>query len=310
MIYLNSTKENISKQLKDIKNDFNAELTMQKDKLNILLEVLKQLNSIIQTPNYNDDSNMALDLLKKIKSNIENLKTNVSNIERLIELLEQLHSNYITDPENKEIHANIDYMDQIVSGFKIDLRKSDKEFDSIILKYVKESTFNIDLNTTNTKTNSENNSTTTIGNSMFNDSMYDSEIGDNNVLIISEKRRKVFLPYKVEDLNKWLRKNRSFHTIEDVINAKYIIPLEKYRNPAISRFREAYILMKKREKASITDSLDLALGLTFNSSLNPAIITACRNLEELDAYLDCLELNQLSKFEYFKIKYEILPTKR
>ncbi|MBO6243720.1 MAG: hypothetical protein J6O41_04040, partial [Clostridia bacterium] len=68
--------------------------------------------------------------------------------------------------------------------------------------------------------------------------------------------------------------------------------------------------MRKKEKASITDSLDFALELAFNSKLNPAVILACKNLEELDAYLDCLELDELNKFDYFEIQYEFSPTKR
>ena len=41
--------------------------------------------------------------------------------------------------------------------------------------------------------------------------------------------------------------------------------------------------------------------------LHPAIITACRNLDELDVYLDCLEKNELDDFKIFKIKYELHP---
>ena len=68
--------------------------------------------------------------------------------------------------------------------------------------------------------------------------------------------------------------------------------------------------MRKKEKASLMDSLDFALDLAFNFKLNPAIILACKDMEQLDTYLDCLELNELSKFDYFKIEYEISPTKR
>ena len=68
--------------------------------------------------------------------------------------------------------------------------------------------------------------------------------------------------------------------------------------------------MKNKEDSTILESLDLAFEVTFNNSLNPAIITACKSLEELDLYLDCLEANSLDKFEPFKIKYEVLPFKQ
>ena len=42
-----------------------------------------------------------------------------------------------------------------------------------------------------------------------------------------------------------------------------------------------------------------------NYNLHPAIITACKNLNELDIYIACLEDNTLDEFEFFDIKYEI-----
>jgi len=67
--------------------------------------------------------------------------------------------------------------------------------------------------------------------------------------------------------------------------------------------------MRKKEKASVFDSISLATEVVFNSSLNPAVITACNNLDQLDVYLDCLSSNELDKFNYFKVKYEIVPKK-
>ena len=39
----------------------------------------------------------------------------------------------------------------------------------------------------------------------------------------------------------------------------------------------------------------------------PAIITACKSLNELDIYLDCLQENELSDFDCFEIKFELAP---
>lgn len=44
-----------------------------------------------------------------------------------------------------------------------------------------------------------------------------------------------------------------------------------------------------------------------NYSLNPAVIAACRNEDELDIYLDCLEENELEQFDIFDIKYVSAP---
>lgn len=135
---------------------------------------------------------------------------------------------------------------------------------------------------------------------------------DNSIgtLIISEKDNKVILPYNEDDIKKILDTTSEYTSLEQIIDEKFTIPLDKYKNPALSRFRETYNLMKKRQKASMADSLDLALELAFNSSLNPAVITACKNLEQLDSYLTCVELNEVDKFEYFRIKYEVSPLKK
>ena len=130
---------------------------------------------------------------------------------------------------------------------------------------------------------------------------------DSDTLLISETQSKVVLPYKINDIEKILEKNKKYSTIQDVIDGEYTFPIDKYKNSSKSRFKEAYNLMRKKEKASVFDSLSLATEVIFNSSLNPAVITACNTLDQLDIYLDCLSSNELDKFNYFKVKYEIMP---
>lgn len=135
------------------------------------------------------------------------------------------------------------------------------------------------------------------------------QICDNNTLLISELQNKIVLPYTVNDLQKILDTNKKYNNFEEIIEDIYTIPIDSFRNSSKSRFKEGYNLMRKRQKASFVDSLSLALELCFNNSLNPAIITACKNLDELDTYLDCLSENEVDKFNLFNIKYEILPHK-
>ena len=134
-------------------------------------------------------------------------------------------------------------------------------------------------------------------------------VKDNNVLMISQIQNKVFLPYKISEVKrKYIENKEQFSSIQDVISTEYVIPLNKYKNPAISRFKEAYNLMREKEDATFSEALDLALEVAFKSNLNPAVITACRDLSELDIYLDCLEENKLDKFNSFKVEYDGLPT--
>ncbi|MCI8965432.1 MAG: hypothetical protein HFJ43_03680 [Clostridia bacterium] len=131
---------------------------------------------------------------------------------------------------------------------------------------------------------------------------------DNNTLIISEKEQLVYLPFKVEDLkNEYLKKSKKYSGLVDLINHEYIVPINRYKNTVTSRFREAYFLMTSKEKSSTLSGLELGLEVAFNYSLYPAIISACKSLEELDSYLYALENKDLSKFTAFKINFELLP---
>lgn len=137
----------------------------------------------------------------------------------------------------------------------------------------------------------------------------ENNLEDNNTLVISEEDGKVYLPYTKEDVKNEVLQNRGTK-ISDVIEEKYILPIEKYKNSMRARFREGYNLMYRKEGKSKKSAIMLGIELMFETNLHPAIISACKNLEELDIYLDCLEDNELEKFSCFKIIYKSLPTIR
>lgn len=131
-------------------------------------------------------------------------------------------------------------------------------------------------------------------------------IKTNNTLLISEEEEKVFLPYTADDLKKELMENDDF-TVAELIEKKHTVSLNNYKNPMRARFKEAFNLMRYKEKKSFGESVMLGMELMFESNLHPAIISACRNLQELDIYLDCLDDNELEKFSCFKIVYKAMP---
>ena len=133
---------------------------------------------------------------------------------------------------------------------------------------------------------------------------------DNDTLIISDSNKKVVLPYTISDLEKKLKNNKKYKTLEDVIVHEYTIPIETFKNPTKSRFREAFQLIKKKEHGSLKEAIELGFELMFQSDLNPAVIAACKDLDELDIYLDCLDDNELEKFSCFKIQYDVPPSKK
>ena len=138
----------------------------------------------------------------------------------------------------------------------------------------------------------------------------ENEVKDNNTLIISDSNQNVVLPYKVIELEEKLKNNKKYKTLQDVIKNEYTLPLETFKNPTKSRFREAFQLIKKKEHGSLKEAIELGFELMFQSDLNPAVIAACKDLDELDIYLDCLDDNELDKFSCFKIEYNIPPTKK
>lgn len=126
-----------------------------------------------------------------------------------------------------------------------------------------------------------------------------------NTLVISDTKKKVILPYNINKVEDILKNNNKYSSVEDVIDKIYTKPLNYYKFSPISRFKEAYKLITEREKGSKFKALSLAFELFSNYSLHPAIITACKSLDELDIYLACLEENDLDDFKFFNIKYEV-----
>lgn len=137
----------------------------------------------------------------------------------------------------------------------------------------------------------------------------ENNLEDNKTLIISEEDGKVYLPYTKEDIKNEILQNKGAK-ISEVIEEKYILPLDKYKSSMRARFKEGYNLMYKKEGKSKKSAILLGIELMFETNLHPAIISACKNLEELDIYLDCLEDNELEKFSCFKIIYKSLPMLR
>ena len=129
-----------------------------------------------------------------------------------------------------------------------------------------------------------------------------------NTLIVSEISGNVTLPYTLEKLNKTLTYEADkYSSLDDIILKKYTLPIKTFKNPFMARFKEAFKLMRKKEKGTIGEAISLGAELMFNYNLHPAIISACKDLDELDIYLDYLENGETQKFNCFKIVFELPP---
>ena len=129
---------------------------------------------------------------------------------------------------------------------------------------------------------------------------------NENTLIISELSGKVILPYTKNDLEN-IKAKDSQKNYDEIIQENYTLSIDLFKIPFVARFREAFKLARFKEHKSIKFAFDLGTELLFNYNLHPAIISACRNLDELDIYLDYLENNETENFKCFSIIFEIPP---
>ena len=133
------------------------------------------------------------------------------------------------------------------------------------------------------------------------------KIENNDTLLISEILDKVILPYTAEEIKKILEDDNNYETAQQVIDNKFTRPLSDYKFQAWSRYNETIKLAKETEECSSVNSISLAFEMMTKRYLHPSIITACRNLNELYVYLDCLEKDEIDDFKIFNIKYELHP---
>lgn len=135
------------------------------------------------------------------------------------------------------------------------------------------------------------------------------DLEENNTLLISEKAKKVFLPYTKSEISLYLEQYpNEYKSSKDVIKKEFVLSLDYYmKHPVLARFREAYSLIRDRESKSVIDAFKYAIDIMFHYELNPVIIAACKTQEQLENYMSCLEKNKLDDFTDFEIKFEVTP---
>lgn len=296
-----------------INMDLRKKLTEEMNRIEHIIRIYESkketlstiLTDMIAITNYldekkSDDFVSSISLLKK---SFEDL----GNIYQFSHILETTLKSIFSLCEQKDSIQNTDdvtLLDNEIKANLVEYNKQDEKFQYEILDYEKNTTQALKMALPLTLSemisdfpdnNLQNNSSKKI-------------LNDNPILLISEKEQKAFLPYHYCDVQEYYQKHKeSFSSIEDVINKLYILPLSRFKNSSFSRFRETFYLIRNKENGSIAKALDLGLELMFHYDLNPIVIAACRNLDELDIYLDCLQENELSDFDCFEIKFELAP---
>lgn len=271
-------------------------INLYANKKNVLSNVITSMVNISDSTEKNklDDFYNTLNLLKKSLEEIDKIENIASQLVKDIKYNISLYDKNFNINEN-EIKANL-----------VEYNKQREILSNKILEF-ENSSSSILNSTVELFFNSKNINKTKIIETT--DSLkvnIETEPHDNNTLVISEKKQNAYLPFFYKDIKECFE-NSKYRTMQEVVDTQYIIPLDRFRNSAISRFRESFNLIKNKQHGSILSALDLGLELMFKYELNPIIIAACRNIDELDIYLDCLENNELHDFKCFEIKFEIMP---
>lgn len=299
-----------------IKNNFLTNLNSEQDNIKKLMDLYnnKKNNLLNITTNMLDATNaVSNNKLDKFYETIQSLRKSFENLEKIEILADKLNKdlNLTVELYNKSLENNY-------NEIKANLVEYNKKKDELFYKILEFENQNSDIiNTTielslniDHKKNSKKTKLALVKSFSTQNEIIDIDKNpqDNNTLLISEKEQKAFLPFYYKDIKSiFENSNNRFVTMQDVVNNLYVLPLNKFKNSSISRFRESFNLIRNKEKGSITQAFDLGLELIYRYELNPIIIAACRNLDELDIYLDCLEENELYDFNCFEIKFELAP---
>lgn len=303
----------INDELDTLNNILNQQRQLKKT----LFLYLEKLSESLSNATDTHDTTSLISCLETIKKNFENIKENIDKIKELKKyLLDSLKLDFF-DPIyfekynkdfkslfNKISEDNIFYytfMESILKHMTVNF----PDFNSNTIKDISN---NIELtpNVVSEKVLDETDIKNKI-NKLQNNINHENLHLNENVLLVSEKNKNVVLPYSTVELEIFFSDHpEKYSSIQDIVDKEYTLPLKYYKHAAISRFKEAFYLARKKSKLSFLKSLSLANEVFFNSNLNPAIITACRNVDELYIYLSCLDDNALDKFNCFKIVYDTI----
>lgn len=308
--FINSFDREISK--------INSQIEKQEKTRDKIVQFINSLASVLELNDSQTDTLALYNLTDKVTKIFELINMNIQLLSDLVKHLNSLDSEIVTlllDVENAN-HSEEYYQTSVnevkskIDNYSLLLDETNEKLEANNLKiesFLSDSNTQRYLNDFNISLNDLSHNVSTEQTPKVSD--YKISEKDNNVLIISEKDNKVFLPYRVEEINDYLEQFPNQYTsFENVVTKEFILPLDYYiSHPVLSRFREAYSLCRDREAKPILESLKYGMDLMFNRNLNPAIIAACKTQDQLTNYLNCLEKNDLQSFTDFEIKFEINP---
>lgn len=312
--------ESNDKIISSFKTEFNKIIDIELSSISSIIAMQKYMqNTILSLSDRlwnNINSSSDIDLIHNTSKSLYDisnfsfkLHSNITNLEKLQAKLETLNLT------NNNIELNEFFFDNIKQYHQESLTLIDNSlsfnssFNDFIMNF--SGVASLSNNSCSSESTSDNN--TNSDNHIKEENIQNEEkqnlyIPDDlkeNTLIISNIE--VILPFTKKDLQEKYETS-GLSSYEEIIDNFYKRSAKSFEHSAISRFKEAYSLIINKEHGSKFQAISLALELSTNYNLHPAIIAACKNLTQLDVYLSCLEYKELSDFRFFDIVYNIPPT--
>lgn len=298
----NDRQEELEYEIKkiDLKRDKIIECI---NKIDIDSDEMKNVDSK-KLKKYVDAAESAFESVNCIIRNLTKLLDEFTSIEKdILELVVKQEAN-----SNINTIAKVGEINNKISAYKIEQEQieiQNRRYNTIVDNFLNEAQLDkiIKKETKSSRNKKELNRMSTTYNKN------DIDLKDNLELIVSEKQRRVYLPYTKAEIESFLNNYpEEYHSAKDVIEQEFITDISIYnKHPILARFREAYSLSRNKEMKSAIDSLKFAMDMMFRSDINPTIIAAVKSQKQLEAYIECLETNQLEKFKYFTIRFEVNP---
>ena len=279
MLISGSTPEELQKQITDNIEELNRIKDSYQSKTELYIKSIDNVKKLVESDDNNTNNK---EQLQSIEGKMNEYKSVLDKyaevVNKSLSTLDTLKQNEVKD---ELLYEYNNYYNQVQNDFK----EFNENGDGILKEYEK-------IQKNNEPKVEEKNST----------------VMNNPVLLVSELQNKVILPYKGEEIEEIVNDNdNDYNTSQEVIEHVFTRKLTDYRDSMFARYRETYNLAFRRDNYSRWEAMKLAMEVCRKKFLHPAIISACRNVKELDVYLDCLNKNELEDFKIFEIKYEIPP---
>lgn len=264
-------------------------------KSNIIIENTEEIPS-------NKDFNVIEDIdteqIIEIEDNVDSLNLDTQD-EIILEEPDIVETTVDSTNQNNEINSETDIEEKDIA--------EDNTINDIIDVEISDKNIFEDLNSSDNNKQVKN----TDNNSEFEEKIKQilSATENNNDLIISERTRKIYLPYTIDELIEFIENYPDvYSSLSDVVLQEFVLSFDYFiTHPVKARFEEAYNLIKNREHNTSFEAFKIAIKVSKMNNLNPAIIAACKNEYDLNNYIYHLNSNSLNKFKSFKIYYDITP---